>query len=155
MTKSIQRHICPASGQLDHRPGNIFHGRAVDSGNGTQLLRQSEFFVVNVNGNHVRANSICDHNRRQTYPSAAMYRDPLTGSCLTLVDHSAERRREPSPEAGCRSEVHALWQGYEVQIRLMDANIFGKRTPVGEAGLFLVVTDLLVTGMALGTGTAA
>ena len=44
---------------------------------------------------------------------------------------------------------------HQVQIRMMDGHIFGKRPPMGKAGLELAVADLLMAGVALQAGAAA
>ena len=73
----------------------------------------------------------------------------MTGAGLALVDDCPERGGEPATEAGSGGEIHVFRKTDQVQIGLVDTNIFGKGSPVGEAGLFLIVTDLLVTSMTL------
>ena len=79
---------------------------------------------------------------------------PFTGSRPALIHNCAKRGGETAAEAGGGHEVHVFGQGDEVQIRVMDGHIFCERTPMSEAGLKLVVADLLMSCMALRTATA-
>ena len=92
---------------------------------------------------------------RKPDAAAAMHGNPLPGRGLSLIDDGAKRGREAAAEAGGGGEVHRLGEAHEIEVGLMDRDIFGERPPMGEARLDLVLTDLLMARMAFRARPAA
>ena len=88
-------------------------------------------------------------------PRQAAHRHPVAGTHAALVDDGAERGDKAAAEARGRFEVKLLRQGDEVRVRVIDRDIFRKRSPGGEARLELVLADLMVAGIALEAAPAA
>ena len=85
-----------------------------------------------------------------------MYGNPLAFGHLPLINKRPERCGKPAAEAGRSFERHLIGQAHEVDVGIMNGNELGKGAPVREAGLKLVITNLLVAGMtfrALATAT--
>jgi hypothetical protein len=59
------------------------------------------------------------------------------------------------PRLAAASEIHGTRQTHQVDVRVADGHILGKRSPPGESRLELVVADLLVARQALGAAPAA
>ena len=153
--KRVDRHMRAASRRLDHRFGDVGDGIGVDRRDGAQVARQGELVVGNVDADHVGADGVGDHHRGKPDAAAAVHRDPLPGARLALVDDGAKGGREAATEARRRVERHGFGQRDEVQIGPVDRDEFGERAPVGEAGLELVVANLLLSRLTLRAFAAA
>ena len=84
-----------------------------------------------------------------------MHGEPLTGRRLALINNCAKGCGKAAAKAGCGGKAHIFGQSNDIEVSLMNGNIFGKRSPMGEAGLFLMAANLLVTRMAFRTSAAA
>ena len=76
-----------------------------------------------------------------------MYGNPLPFGHLPLINNRPERCGKPAAEAGRGFERHLIGQAYEVDVGIVNGHELGKGAPVREAGLKLVITNLLVAGM--------
>ena len=81
--------------------------------------------------------------------------DPLVSRHPALINNGSERRGESATETGCCLELHFRGQANKILIRVVNSHILGKRTPMGEPGLKLMIANLLVSRMTLRTLTAA
>ena len=84
-----------------------------------------------------------------------MHRDPLARLHPALVDDGAKRGDEAAAEACGGGEVQLVGQAHEIGVGIVDRDIFGERAPGGEAGLELVLADLVVAGIAFEAMAAA
>ena len=96
-----------------------------------------------------RSQRIGDHDGGQAHAAAAVDRDPLPGGHPALIDDGAERGDKAAAEAGGGGEIDCLRQAHQIDIGVVDGNIFGEGAPMGEAGLKLVIADLVIAGVAL------
>lgn len=106
-------------------------------------------------GDDVRTEAGADHNGRQADAAAAMHRQPFTALQASLIGHCPEGGGKPAAEAGRRCVAHRIGQMHEVLIGVIDRDILGEGAPMGEAGLELRLTDLLVAGAAFVAMAAA
>ena len=154
VTEGIERDMRPAAGGFPDRPGHVGLP-AVDHRDRAELPGQGELGRVEVHADDVRPRGRGDHDCGEPDAATAVNRDPLAGADPALVDDRAEGRREAAAEAGRGGERHAFGQGYEIEVGLMDGDVFGEGAPMGEARLLLVQADLLMPGVALGAAAAA
>ena len=81
--------------------------------------------------------------------------DPLPRARLALIDDGAKGGGEAATKAGRRVKREGFGQRDEIEIGLVDRDEFGERPPMGEAGLELMVADLLISRLTLGAFAAA
>ncbi len=155
VTQGIQRYVSSTAGCFHHRFNDIAHSARIDRRYRAQRTGKCQFVIGDVDSNHIGADGTGNHHRRQADTAAAMYGQPLTGRYLALIHHGAEGGRKPAPQAGGGGKVEVPGKRDQVNVGLVNRDIFGEGSPVGEARLCLVATHLVVAGLALGTEAAA
>jgi hypothetical protein len=80
--------------------------------------------------------------------------DPLPGGNFALSYKGPKRSHESTPETCCGDIIEFIWKADQINVGVMDGHKFGKRTPMSETRLELVVTDLMVARQTLGTNAA-
>lgn len=108
-----------------------------------------------VDGDDLRAKTSADHDGGEADAAAAMNRQPFAALQASLIGHGTEGGGETAAEAGGGGVAHRLRQVHEVLVGIIDRDIFGEGTPMGEAGLELRFADLLVAGTAFMAMAAA
>src|SRR5690606_32646218 len=96
-----------------------------------------------------------DHNRREAHAAAAVDHGPFSRTQAALIDDSPERGDKATAECRRFHVANFVRQPHEVGRCVGNGDVLGKAAPAGEAGLVIVVADLLVAGGALGAGAAA
>ncbi|MDR8774012.1 hypothetical protein FEP92_04419 [Burkholderia multivorans] len=155
VTQRVERHVRAAAGDVLHRIDDIGDLRCIDGRRGAYRARERKRGRRNVDRDDIRTDRVRDHDRRQPDAAAAVHRDPFACRRAPLIGDCAKRRDEPAAEARRGRKIERVGQPHEVQVRMMDADEFGERTPVREARLKLPLAHLLVAGVALRAAAAA
>ena len=135
-------------------------GRDVGTVGTQRVLRaqgggSSEGLRVPVHRNDPATQRAGDHHRAEPDAAGTDHGHPFSVGDPGTTDQGTVRRGEPAPKTGCRREVDLLGNGHEVGIGGMQGDVLSERTPVGEAWLLLIGTDLGLPGPAPLTPTAA
>ena len=73
-----------------------------------------------------------------------MYRHPSTRSNQALSDHGAIGSGKSTSQTCSRHVIQGGWQRDEIHVRMVERYQLGKRSPIGEARLTLVITYLVI-----------
>ena len=137
-----------ALGDLLDSADHIGNLACIDGRHCAHLAREGELFFRQVDGDHVRTHGGRDHDGREPDTAAAMDRDPLAGLHAALIDDGAERGDKAAAEARGGGKIEFLGQRNEVRVGVVHRHIFRERAPGREAGLELLLADLMIAGMA-------
>src|SRR5699024_1179431 len=121
---------------------------SVDGATGTEAASGFEGGGADVDGDDLRAEGAGDHNRRLSHTPAAEHGHRLTGAQPRAHMQSVEGRGEPASEPDHSSGGQVLGHGHEIRIGLVDDDLIGPRTEMGEPRLSLIGADLRVAGPA-------
>ncbi len=86
----------------------------------------SKFLLGDIYGNNLGAKRIGNHDGRKAHAAATMNRDPLPGGHPTLIDDGAERGDKAAAEAGSGRKFDGLRQFNQINIGIVNGNIFGE-----------------------------
>ena len=114
-----------------------------------------ERFVADVDGDDASTEGVGDHRRGEADAAAAVDGDPLARLDGALGRDGAVGRGQPATERGRGDAGNVFGERHEVAVGVPDRDIFGERSPAGEAGLVLAIADLLVAALAFGACAAA
>ena len=128
---------------------------SVDGATGTEAASGVESGGADVDGDDLGTQGVGDHDRRLSHTAAAEHGDCLTGAQPRAHMQSVEGRGEPASESDHGSGGQVLGHGHEVRIGLVDDDLIGPRTEMGEARLSLIGADLRVAGPAPAAASAA
>jgi hypothetical protein len=151
----LDGHVGAAIGELVDSADDVVGVLSVDHLGGSQFRCQLQDLGVDVHRDHFGPNRRGNYHGRQTDSAAAVDRHPLTGRHPALCHDGPERGGESAPEAGRSYEVHVVRQTHEIDFGVVDRHQLGKRPPVSESGLGLVVANLVIPARALRARTAA
>src|SRR5262245_26904979 len=123
MTEGIDREMCPALGEVMNGRRHVCNRKGIDQLPGTNLTREIELRLVDINSYHLRAQCSRDHDGRKTDASAAVYSHPFARLHAALIHDRTKRSDEATPEArrGCR--VERFGQRHQVQVRVLEGDV--------------------------------
>ena len=144
-----------AAGQLAHGLDRVGLAARVDAVHRADRLGQCQRLVVDVHADDVGPHGAGDHDGRKPHAAAAVHDHPLAAADPPLGHHGPVGGDEAAAQRGGLHVAHGLGQHDQIGVGVGDGHILGERSPGREAGLEVVVADVLVAGDALVAGAAA